>query len=92
MGGGYAAAHIAIDNNDLECLKLCLRLGADSEVRNFKSETPQQLAYLVHGCDKDCRMVSKTLLLQVENNVHQIVEALGSLQVIKSAKLVFFYR
>ena len=61
MGDGYAAAHIAIDNDDLECLKVCLRLGADSEVRNFKSETPQQLAYLACGCDKECEMVSSTL-------------------------------
>ena len=62
MGDGYAAAHIAIDNKDFECLKVCLRLGADSEVRNFKSETPQQLVYLVYNCDKDCKMVNNTFV------------------------------
>lgn len=34
----------------MECLKVCLQCGADSEVRNYKSETPQQLAYL---CNSD---------------------------------------
>ena len=67
MGDGYAAAHIAIDNDDLECLKVCLRLGADSEVRNFKSETPQQLAYLACGCDKECEMVSSTLFFLIKS-------------------------
>ena len=45
LGDGYSPAHIAIANHDMECLKVCLECGADSEVRNFKSETHQQLAY-----------------------------------------------
>lgn len=62
MGDGYAPAHIAIDNDDVECLKICLRWGADSEVRNFKSETPQQLAYLFNNKDPNCEMVSGSIM------------------------------
>lgn len=51
MGDGYAPSHIAIENEDYECLHTCLRLGADSEVRNYKSETPQQLAHLYKSAD-----------------------------------------
>jgi len=57
LGDGYAPAHIAIDNDDYECLQTCLELGSDSEVRNYKSETPQQLAYLC----KSQEMVSCSL-------------------------------
>ncbi|KAF6023026.1 cact [Bugula neritina] len=57
LGDGYAPAHIAIDNDDYECLKTCLELGSDSEVRNYKSETPQQLAYL-------CKSQEMVLLCQ----------------------------
>ena len=46
LGDGYSASHIAIDNDDKECLQVCLEAKADSEVRNYKGETPQQLAYL----------------------------------------------
>ena len=46
LGDGYSASHIAIDNDDEECLQVCLEAKADSEVRNYKGETPQQLAYL----------------------------------------------
>ncbi|XP_067943515.1 NF-kappa-B inhibitor alpha-like isoform X2 [Watersipora subatra] len=57
FGDGYAPAHIAIDNDDYDCLEMCLRIGADSEVRNFRSETPQQMAYLCYNNDKDHRTV-----------------------------------
>ena len=45
LGDGYSPAHIAIDNEDFECLKTCLECGADPEVRSYKKETPQQLAH-----------------------------------------------
>ena len=51
LGDGYAASHIAIDNGDIDCLHVCLEAKADSEVRNFKGETPQQLAFLCHRSD-----------------------------------------
>ena len=38
-------------------LLMCLNLGADSEVRNFKCETPQQMAYLVGDLNENNKMV-----------------------------------
>ena len=61
MGDGYAPCHIAISNGDLDCLVVCLRAGADSEVRNFRGETPQQAAYLASGKNGKCPMVSPRL-------------------------------
>ena len=61
MGDGYAPCHIAISNGDLDCLVVCLRAGADSEVRNFRGETPQQAAYLASGKNGKCPMVSPSL-------------------------------
>jgi ankyrin repeat protein len=58
MGDGFAAAHIAVYNGDERCLRMCLNLGADSETRNYKSETPMQMAYVKYGCDKHHPMVS----------------------------------
>ena len=46
LGDGYSPAHIAIDNEDFACLEMCLACGADSEVKSFAGDTPQQLAHL----------------------------------------------
>jgi hypothetical protein len=64
MGDGFSPAHIAIDNGDESCLRTCLQLRSDSEVRNYKSETPLQMVYVKHHLNKSHPMVS---LLKVED-------------------------
>ena len=44
-GDGYTVSHIAVDRGDEESLAYYL-LKADPEVRNYASQTTQQLAYL----------------------------------------------
>ena len=45
-GDGYTVSHIAVDRGDEESLAYYLIHNADPEVRNYASQTTQQLAYL----------------------------------------------
>ena len=74
LGDGYAPTHIAIDNDDPDCLLTCLKLGADSEVKNFKSETPQQLAYLHSNNNCEDEMVSKQFVCNYYLTVNKSYE------------------
>lgn len=48
LGDGYAAAHIAIEKNNIKVLKACMNNNADTECRNFASETYLQLAWILN--------------------------------------------
>lgn len=51
LGDGYAALHIAVENGDGNSVRALLECGADVEVRNYRGETPLQLAFLCQRQD-----------------------------------------